>query len=144
MANRVREHAWERTPLGRVETWPQSLKTIVDLVISSGFAMVALWGRDLVQIYNDAYRDLLILKHPGALGRPIRETWGEHWPGAGEIFERVRAGETSRQVDARYPVIRGGTVQDAWFETSCSPLRDETGAVAGALLTVLETTERVR
>ena len=55
MAGRVREHAWEATPLGPAEAWPQSLKTIVDMLLSSGFATVAMWGRDLIQIYNDAY-----------------------------------------------------------------------------------------
>jgi PAS domain S-box-containing protein len=144
MANRVREHAWGTTPLGPIETWPQSLKTIIEVVISSGFAKVALWGRDLVQIYNDAYRDLIISKHPGALGQPIRETWPEYWPSGAELIDRVWAGETVRHADAHHSVVRGGGAQDAWFEMSYSPLRNEAGAVAGVLLSLLETTERVR
>ena len=45
MARRVREHAWHETKLGPSERWPASMKSIVDMVLSSGFAMVALWGR---------------------------------------------------------------------------------------------------
>ena len=69
MARRVREHAWHETQLGPTESWPASLRSIVDMVLSSGFAMVALWGRDLISIYNDAYADLIGPKHPDALGR---------------------------------------------------------------------------
>jgi signal transduction histidine kinase/ActR/RegA family two-component response regulator len=145
MARRVREHAWEATPLGPTETWPQSLKTIVDALLSSGFPMLAIWGRDLVQIYNDPYREIIEAMRPAALGQPIRQTWPEYWAEVAPIFERVWAGETVRRVDARYPVARGGRApEDAWFELGYSPLRDETGAVAGTLVTALETTARVR
>src|SRR4051812_2590161 len=106
MAKRVREHAWERTPLGPIEAWPQSLKTVVDLALSSGFPMLVLWGRDLIQIYNDAAREITGRKHPEALGQPVRLTWPEHWGEGTTPVDRVRAGETVRLVDARYPVLR--------------------------------------
>ncbi len=144
MANRVRENTWEATPLGPVETWPQSLKTVVDLLMSSGFAMVALWGRDLIQIYNDAYRDLIGAKHPGALGQAARACWPEFWPLTSPIFDRVWAGETCMFRDAHQSIVRGGKPEDRWFTNSYSPLRDEKGAVAGVLVTLLETTDHVR
>ena len=144
MANRVREHAWEATPLGPVEAWPQSLKTVVDLLMSSGFAMVALWGRDLIQIYNDAYRDLIGAKHPGALGQSVRACWPEFWPLTSPIFERVWAGETCMFRDAHQAIERGGKPEDRWFTNSYSPLRDDKGAVGGVLVTLLETTDHVR
>ena len=49
MATRVREHAWADTPLGPVETWPPSLKSVVDVLLENGFPMVAMWGPDLIQ-----------------------------------------------------------------------------------------------
>jgi len=143
MAARVREYAWAETPLGAIETWPQSLKAIVDMVLSNGFAMTALWGRDLIQIYNDAHRDLIAEKHPDALGRPTREVWSEYWPLTAPVFERVWAGESVTFSDVPQTVTRRGNTEDAWFTNSYSPLRDETGAVAGVLVTLLETTERM-
>jgi len=95
MAVRVLEHPWASTPLGPIETWPQSLKTVVDMLLANGFAMAALWGRDLIQIYNDAYRTVIAEKHPGALGRPTRDVYAEHWAVTSPVFEKVWAGETA-------------------------------------------------
>ncbi len=49
----VRSHDWAATSLGPLEAWPERLRAVVDLVLASGFPMVALWGPYLVQIYND-------------------------------------------------------------------------------------------
>ena len=94
MARRVREHPWAATPLGPRADWPASLTAIVEMMLSSGFAMAVLWGRDLIQIYNYPYRELLGDKHPAGLGQTARECWPEFWPVTAPIFERVRAGET--------------------------------------------------
>ncbi|HEY7376120.1 MAG TPA: ATP-binding protein [Polyangia bacterium] len=144
MAKRVREHAWARTPLGPIDRWPPSLRAIVDTLLASGFPMVAMWGRDLIQIYNDPYRAVIEARHPGALGQPTSETWSDYWAGITPILDRVWAGETVRLIDERFSIPRGGETRDAWFELSYSPLRDESGAVIGALAQALETTERVR
>jgi len=33
MAGRIRAHDWASTPLGSIESWPQSLKGVVDLML---------------------------------------------------------------------------------------------------------------
>ena len=144
MAGRVREHDWASTTLGPIEDWPQCLKTVVDMMLSNGFAMTVLWGRDLIQIYNDAHRDLIADNHPGSFGRPTREVWSEYWTQAAPIIERVWAGETLTFVDVPRTVTRRGKREDAWFSYSYSPLRDDAGAVAGVLFTLVEETERMR
>ena len=68
---------WSSTLLGGRETWPQSLRLSVALILASGFPMAIRWGPELVLIYNDAYRSILGEKHPEALGRPLREVWWE-------------------------------------------------------------------
>jgi hypothetical protein len=35
----VREFDWTKTPLGAIEEWPQSLKTVVRTLLTSRFAM---------------------------------------------------------------------------------------------------------
>ena len=144
MAGRVREHDWASTTLGPIEDWPQCLKTVVDMMLSNGFAMTVLWGRDLIQIYNDAHRDLIADNHPGSFGRPTREVWSEHWTQAAPIIERVWAGETLTFVDVPRTVTRRGKREEAWFSNSYSPLRDDAGTVAGVLFTLVEETERMR
>ena len=144
MARRIREHAWETTPLGPAEAWPQSLRSIVDMLLANSFAMVALWGNDHIQIYNEAYADLIGDMHPGALGRPTRETMPEFWPLVSPILDDVRAGNTRMFVDAPLSLKRHGKLETGQFTNCYSPLRDEAGAVAGVLATLLETTEQMR
>jgi hypothetical protein len=37
---------WASGPLGEASTWPQSLRTAVDIVIHSPMPMLLLWGRN--------------------------------------------------------------------------------------------------
>ncbi|WP_395836177.1 PAS domain S-box protein [Archangium violaceum] len=144
MVERIRAHDWAATPLGPVEHWPLCLRAIVDMVLPNGFPMVVLWGPQLVQIYNDSYRALMGLKHPKGLGQPTHECWPETRHITAPVYERVFAGETLTFEDSLLPLTRSGRLEDAWFTLSFSPLRDESGHVAGVLVTVLETTERHR
>src|SRR5687767_9740777 len=78
----TRSHDWSKTPVGAVETWPQSLKLTVSTILHSGFPMFLWWGEQMTQFYNDAYRPSLGEngKHPKALGQNGRECWPEIWP----------------------------------------------------------------
>lgn len=143
MAERIRTYDWSATALGAAETWPPSLRATISLLLGCGFPMIALWGPDLIQIYNDGFRDLMGLKHPAGLGQPSRDCWPEVWHINAPIYERVWNGETFTFEDALYPLSRAGRVEDAWFTLTYSPLRDETGDIAGILVTLLETTVRV-
>ena len=40
----MRSMDWATTPLGPVASWPQSLRTSVSIMLSSGFAVVVAWG----------------------------------------------------------------------------------------------------
>src|ERR1044072_2633646 len=74
MAVAIRELDWSKTPLGPIESWPQSLKTATSIMLASKFAMVIAWGPEFVFLYNDRYRPVLgASKHPRALGRAARE-----------------------------------------------------------------------
>ena len=52
---RLRALEWSATPLGPPEHWPQSLKTIVRVMLDSRYAMWMLWGPELTFFCNDAY-----------------------------------------------------------------------------------------
>ncbi|PZP47883.1 MAG: hypothetical protein DI601_02425 [Azospirillum brasilense] len=142
MARRIRAHDWAATPLGPLVGWPEALRTVVDLVVATGFPSVVLWGEDLIQVYNDGYRDLMGTKHPAGLGQPTSSCWPEVWDINRPIYERVWAGETLSFEDRLYPITRNGGPEDAWFTLSYAPLRGADGAVAGVLVTVIETTAR--
>jgi PAS domain-containing protein len=144
MAQRVREHDWASSPLGSLEQWPMILRTTVQTVLAQPFATIVLWGPQLVQIYNDGYRALMGSKHPAGLGQPTRECWPEVWHINAPIYERVRQGESLAFEDALYPLARSGVVEDVWLTLSYSPVRDESGDVAGVLVTIFETTRRLQ
>jgi PAS domain S-box-containing protein len=144
MARLVREYAWEATSLGPISSWPACLRTIVETALASNFPTTVLWGDDLVQIYNDAQATLIAAKHPTGLGQSAREVWKDCWHLVAPTFERVRAGEAVTSVDAPRTVTLRGEPEERWFTSCHSPLRDEAGGVAGVLVTLVETTERVR
>ena len=72
IADLMRAHGWLASSLGATEDWPQSLRSAVDLALGCRYPMIVLWGNDLVQIYNDAYRELMGNKHPAGLGQRTR------------------------------------------------------------------------
>ena len=43
---------WGPTSLGSIETWPQSLRTAVGIVLLSPVPIVLLWGEDGIMIYT--------------------------------------------------------------------------------------------
>ena len=146
MAARCRAFDWGSTPLGPVERWPQSLRTAASLVIGLGFPALLCWGPELVQLYNDGYVTIAGARHPSVLGRPAAEAWPEAWPLSGPRFARAQAGGTVHVVEARYSLARRGPDQpaeDTFFTLSFSPVRDETGAVGGVIVTLVEVTQDV-
>ncbi|WP_445171897.1 ATP-binding protein, partial [Microcoleus sp.] len=144
MAMLMRSHNWSQTPLGAVETWPQSLRTIVALVLNSSFPMVIWWGKELVLLYNDAWQPILGTKHPKALGRPGQEVWSEIWDIIGVQLESVlETAQATWSEDMLLLVDRYGYTEEAFFTYSYSPIFLETGKVGGAFTAVTETTRRV-
>ena len=49
------------------------MRTAVGIILSSRYGMFVWWGRQLINLYNDAYRPFLGKKHPDALGQSARE-----------------------------------------------------------------------
>lgn len=136
---------WERTPLGAPESWPQSLRSIVHVVLTSRFSMWMAWGPELTFFCNDKYRrDTLGEKYPWALGRPAAEVWAEIWHDIGPRIETVlETGISSWDESLLLILERGGYPEETYHTFSYSPLTDERGAVSGLLCVVSEDTERV-
>jgi signal transduction histidine kinase len=134
---------WWQTSLGPVSSWSTVLQVSVRLVLESPMGMCLLWGKDLVQIYNDQYRLLMGSKHPAGLGQPNRVCWPEVWHLNKPLYEQVLQGEAIALENALYPITRHGLLEDSWFNLYFTPIRDKQGKVAGVLVTVFETTKQV-
>ncbi|WP_158624994.1 ATP-binding protein [Corallococcus terminator] len=140
MAALISSLDWSKSPLGPIESWPQSLRTTVSLCLASNFPINIIWGDGHNQIYNDGYRLVCGAVHPRAMGENYRVTWASAWPAIGEPFERALAGETSYLENQRMFLERNGYPEETFFTFSSSPIRDERGKVVGIFHPVTETT----
>jgi two-component sensor histidine kinase len=142
-AQAIRAFDWSKTALGPIETWPISLKTIVDAMLSSKFPQAVVWGPDYTTLHNDAFRPILAGK-ASAIGRSFADVWSEAWSTLGPIAEQAYAGTPTFIADYPLTIERNGQTDVAYFTFCYSPLRDDAGRVSGMLDTVVETTETVR
>ena len=147
MGARIRAFDWSRTGLGPPEAWSQSLCSALAMMLASKAQILVIWGRDFNLFYNDAYRSVLGVKHPGALGLPVSDpaAWGELWvTGHRELVAGVLAtGEAYWASDSAYNLARFGYLEETFFNASYDPLRDETGRICGLFCIIAETTARV-
>ncbi|MGO8767562.1 SpoIIE family protein phosphatase [Mycobacterium sp.] len=136
---------WSATPLGSPRTWPQSLQTAVNILLSSRFSMWMAWGPDLTFFCNAAYRHATLgRKYPWALGRPAREVWAEIWADIGPRIEQVLStGQATWDRTLQLFLERSDYLEESYHTFSYSPLRDDAGQVAGMLCVVSEDTEQV-
>jgi signal transduction histidine kinase len=141
----VQEFDWTKTPLGPIEEWPQSLRTVVRVLLSSRFAMWMSWGPELTFLYNDAYaRMTLGKKHPWALGRRSQEVWEEIWGDIGPRIEKVLQSAEATWDEALLLFLeRSGYREETYHTFSYSPLFGDEGKTTGHLCVVTEETDRV-
>src|SRR5690606_27555241 len=143
MTRRLARHDWSDHPLGPPEQWPVELKTTLSIILGSRSAMCVGWGADLLLLYNDAYVEVLGLKEPSALGRPIREVWHELWEDVRGLAESALAGTPTWVEDMYLRMERKGAPEDTWWTFTYTPVRRGDGAVVAMLGIVHETTRRV-
>jgi PAS domain S-box-containing protein len=144
MGARMRALDWSATALGAPEGWPQSLKTVVRILLDSRYAMWMLWGPELTFFCNDAYLPTVGIKRDWVLGARSDKVWEEIWPDIGPRIDHVmRNGEATWDEDLLLFLERSGYPEETYHTFSYSPVYDDDGAVAGMLCVVTEVTERV-
>jgi hypothetical protein len=143
MGRLMREHDWSSSTLGSPTLWPQSLRSVVGLLLNSKFPMFVAWGDDLAFLYNDPYAEILGAKHPTSLGAKFSNIWAEIWSDISPLIDAAMAGEATFRNDLPLVMNRKGFDEETWFTFSYSPVRDEDGSVAGMFCACTETTERV-
>ncbi len=144
MASRIRSHNWAATPLGAMAQWPDGLRTAIDTMLSTRHPATVVWGEELIFLYNDGCAALLgAEKHPSILGLPGSQAWPEaHGLVEEEIRHVLRQGEPVWQENRQIPIRRHGTVEDAWWTYSRSPIHDarSPNGIGGVLTLITETT----
>jgi PAS domain S-box-containing protein len=138
----MRAHDWSASPLGKPETWPQSLRTAVRILLNTNHPMFIWWGEELIQFYNDAYRQTMgPERHPSALGQRGRECWAEIWHIIGPQIEQVmRGGGATWHENQLMPVTRHGALEQVYWTYGFSPI-DEDDSIGGVLVVCRDVTK---
>src|SRR5450432_111721 len=144
MGKRIRSLDWSKTPLGPMDQWPQSLRTVVNILLTSRYQMWMAWGPELTFLCNDAYRPTLGIKDAWALGARADRVWAEIWPDIGPRIESVLTTGTATYDEGLLLLLeRSGFPEETYHTFSYSPLADDDGVISGMLCVVTEETERV-
>ncbi|KFE63293.1 ATP-binding protein [Hyalangium minutum] len=141
---RMRAMDWSQTPLGPVETWPQSLKTCLRVILTSRQPMFVWWGDSLINLYNDAYKAIVGGKHPQALGQPASVVWREIWDQVGpRAASAMRANEGTYDEALLLIMERNGYPEETYYTFSYSPVPNEQGGPGGILCANSDDTQRI-
>lgn len=140
----MRARDWSATPLGVPDRWPQSLRAVVRVMLTSRFAMWMAWGPELTFLCNDAYLPTVGIKRDWVIGSRSDEVWAEIWPDIGPRIERVLAtGEATWDEALLLYLERSGYPEETYHTFSYSPLADDAGNISGMLCVVAEVTKEV-
>ncbi|MHB8815051.1 MAG: ATP-binding protein [Steroidobacteraceae bacterium] len=140
----MRAFDWLATPVGVPERWPQSLRTIVRVMLDSRYAMWMLWGTELTFFCNDAYLPTLGIKRDWALGARSDKVWEEIWPDIGpRIAQVLEQGQATWDEALLLFLERSGFPEETYHTFSYSPVYDDQSRIAGMLCVVTEVTDRV-
>ncbi|MGN6394944.1 MAG: ATP-binding protein [Mucilaginibacter sp.] len=140
----IRSYDWSKTSLGHPAEWPKSLKTCVRIILTSRQPMFVWWGKDLINIYNDAYQAIVGGKHPWALGQPAREVWKEIW---NEV--EPRAGRALNKNEGTYDesllliMERNGYPEETYYTFSYSPVPGDNDEPEGIICANTDDTDRI-
>ncbi|MGH7649908.1 MAG: ATP-binding protein, partial [Gemmatimonadaceae bacterium] len=137
---------WSKTPIGPVESWPDSLRMMVRLLLVNRFPMLLWWGPQYVQLYNEAYRPVLGSKHPRSMGQPASECWPEIWHIIGPLIDTpFNGGPSTWMEDIELEIHRNGFQEETHYTIAYSPVPDVSApnGIGGVLATVHEITEKV-
>lgn len=140
----IRSHDWASTPLGHYESWPQSLKTCVRIILTSSQPMFVWWGPELINLYNDPYRSILGGKHPGVLGMPAAEVWKEIWDSAGPRANICMEKNIGTYDEALLLIMeRNGYPEETYYTFSYSPIPGDYGGTKGIICANTDDTLRI-
>src|SRR5690349_1077923 len=127
MGQLIKGFDWNKSLLGPISGWPQTLKTTISLILRSRFPMFLYWGPQFVCFYNDAFRPSLreADRQPDLLGLPAAICLSDVWKSLHPLIEEVfTEGISVVKEDQQVPVSRNGTVEEAYWTFSYIPVID--------------------
>lgn len=145
LARRMRAFDWTATDLGPPESWPQNLRGVVNLCLTSRSPIVLWWGPNFNLLYNDACAPFLGESGHSRLGAAGRDGWEELWKAVGPALERVRAtGQGARSEPFRLFVARTLPREEVFLRFTHDPILASDGqTVDGIFSFFTDVTEEI-
>jgi PAS domain S-box-containing protein len=139
----MQQFDWDSSPVGPIGGWPPELRTICEFALATSEPINILWGDQCTFLYNQAYSLVVGDKHPGAMGRPFKENF-EQWPQYHQILSRMKEnGQSVTQEKLQRMLVRGGFLEEDYFDILMVPILAADGSVAGFTTRVHEVTRQV-
>jgi len=140
----IRAHDWASTPLGKPETWPAALRTLMGVMLGSGQPMFITWGPKRIMLYNDGYAPMLGQRHPSALGMAFEQVWFEILDSIGPVLDDAYNGISTHVDDMEFLMLRNGYAEETHFSFSYTPVRGDGDAIDGMFCACAEITAKVQ
>jgi two-component sensor histidine kinase len=138
-----RNHDWQKSPLGPMETWAVELRTLVNVMLGSLQPMLIVWGPSQTTLYNDGYAEMCGSRHPAAFGGSFQSLWHDIWDQVEPIISAAYAGQGTAMDDIEFLMHRNGYPEETHFAFSYTPVRDPWGTVLGMFCACTEITTQV-
>lgn len=144
LGQRIREFDWASTPLGPVDTWPQSLRTCIRIMLTSRQPIWIGWGKELIKLYNDPYKAIVGGKHPWALGTPASIVWKDIWRDIEPMLRQVMEKDEGTYVESQLLIMeRNGYPEETYYTFSYTPIPGDAGSTAGMICANTDDTDRI-
>lgn len=144
MGEKIRGFEWSKTPLGPVENWPKSLRTCVQIMLTSRQPIWIGWGKELIKLYNDPYIDIVRGKHPWALGKPASVVWADIWHDIDPMLQKVMLKNEGTYVEEQLLIMeRNGYPEEVYYTFSYTPVAGDNGSTEGMICFNSDDTERI-
>ncbi|MBV9987666.1 MAG: PAS domain-containing protein [Chitinophagaceae bacterium] len=144
LGERIAAFDWSQTSLGPIESWPQSLRTCVHIMLSSRQPIWIGWGKELIKLYNDPYKSIVGGKHPWALGKPAQVVWKDIWHDIEPMLRQVMEKGIGTYVESQLLIMeRNGYPEETYYTFSYTPVPGDDGKIAGMFCANTDDTERI-
>jgi len=144
LGQRIRDYDWSTTSLGPVESWPRSLRTCVQIMLTSRQPIWIGWGKELIKLYNDPYKAIVGGKHPWALGKPASVVWKDIWKDIDPMLQQVMYENEGTYVEAQLLIMeRNGYPEETYYTFSYTPIAGDSGSTEGMICFNTDDTDRI-
>lgn len=144
MGQLIWEYDWSQTSLGPVHEWPKSLRTCVQIMLTSRQPYWIGWGKDLIKLYNDPYKAIVKGKHPWALGKPASIVWKEIWREIHPMLRTVMEDNQGTYSESQLLIMeRNGYPEETYYTFSYTPVSGDNGTTEGMICANTDNTENI-